>query len=300
MKILKHIIIAVSICVPIFYFCCYNQMRHAEKEKKYNDRLYSFFVAGHVYGNPSFRRKHKGANGIYPLFFERIKQDIKEYHIDFGVFTGDIVYRNTNEEWDAVEEDINELNRPIYMAPGNHDTARNNLFSIRYSVKGKTYQSFYYHNDIFIILDPNIDGWNISGEQLKFLKNILSSSQHHKNIFVFFHQILWWEKDNKYRRSYMNSKSGRAENINFWEKIYPLFTSIPNNVYMFAGDSGAARHSLPTYSQEKNIHLISSGMGGGVNDNYVLVTIPIDTAKSTEIEFIWLNSRNGLKNYSPY
>jgi hypothetical protein len=300
MKTSKHIIIALLIYAPIFYFCCYKQSRYTENESIPHDQLYSFFVAGHVYGNPSFRRAHKNANGIYPLFIERIKQDIIKKDIDFGVLTGDIVYRSLNEEWDAVEENIKELNIPIYMAPGNHDTGGKNLFSTRYSVKGKTYQSFFYHNDIFIILDPNIDNWNISGEQLKFLKDILLSSKEYENIFVFFHQILWWEKDNKYRRSYMNSKHGRAENINFWEEIYPLFTSLPNNVYMFAGDTGAVKHSLPTYSQEGNIHFTSSGMGGGVNDNYVLVTIPKDTAKAPEIKFIWLNSRNEMRNYSPY
>lgn len=280
--------------------CGDGELQTSEPEQRHTNERYVFFVAGHVFGNPTFRKKNvrnPETFGIYPPFLERIASDIDKYAIDFGVFTGDIVYRNREVEWEAVERDMDSLKLPIHMAPGNHDTARRNLFAARHSVEGKTYRHFSYNGDLFIILDPNIDGWNISGDQLVFLKDVLTTSKQHNNVFVFFHQILWSEKDNKYRKSYINSFEGKAEKINFWSEVHPLFAALDNNIYMFAGDTGARAHFLPTYFQEDNIHFIASGLGGGVNDNYVLVTVPANPAEAPDVQFVWLNFENGPENF---
>ena len=175
---------------------------------------------------------------------------------------------------------------------------------------GNTYNSFIRNSDLFIILDPNIDNWNISGDQLLFLKSTLEKN-HFKvdNIFVFFHQVLWWEPNNLYKNVKINCLDkflecgGRAPSINFWSEIIPLFTSIcfKNKIYMFAGDVGAFDNGSEfMYHSFSNFTFIASGMGGEVRDNIVFVDINDD--KTVGFRLIALNgdsinSLGSLKDY---
>ncbi len=228
---------------------------------------YSFFVAGHTYGKP--RVNNKGFHPPFKQKFDLIKSDTT---IQFGVLTGDIVHRSSNRDWNEIDTDILALGKKVYFAPGNHDLTKPELFTQRY---GETFKKFVYNSDLFIILDPNIDQWNISGEQLDFLKETLKRNRKKvNNIFVFFHQVLWWNENNIYKNLHLNSRSGRAKNINFWEEVEPLFNQVSNQVFMFAGDMGAfpKRESF-MYHKYDNITLIGSGMGGMKNDNFIIVNV---------------------------
>jgi hypothetical protein len=171
------------------------------------------------------------------------------------------------------------LGLPVYFAAGNHDVTDRILFESRY---GQTYYSFVHQSNLFIVLDPNIDGWNISGNQLDFLENVLNTeAQNVNNIFVFFHQLLWWEPDNIYQNVVLNSFSGRADTINFWNEIEPLFNELAKPVHMFAGDVGAYyTGSEFMYHQYENITLIASGMGGNVRDNFIIIDVHEDASVS--------------------
>ena len=228
---------------------------------------YSFFVAGHVYGTPG-----RLNSGIYPLFKDKFDMINNDTTIQFGIFTGDIVKDGSKEEWEAVKNDINGLSMNVYFAMGNHDIDIKNIFLDRY---GNTYYDFIYQDDIYFILDPNIDRWNISGEQLDFLKKELSEIDPAvKNVFVFFHQLLWWSSDNQYKNVKPNSFAGRADSINFWSTVEPLFRQLPCNVIMFAGDVGATNSSADyMYDSYDNITLIASGMGEGIGDNFLVVDV---------------------------
>ncbi|MEE3145126.1 MAG: metallophosphoesterase, partial [Bacteroidota bacterium] len=228
---------------------------------------YSFFIAGHTYGTPGVDNE-----GVHPPFrnkFDFIKDDES---LNFGVFTGDIVPVGTTQNWDEIDQDIQELALPVYFAAGNHDITDRALYESRY---GQSYYSFTNHSDLFIVLDPNIDAWNISGDQQVFLENVLNSeAQTANNIFVFFHQLLWWEPDNIYQNVVLNSLAGRADTINFWSEIEPLFTELSNPVHLFAGDVGAfSTGSEFMFHQYDNITLIASGMGGNVRDNFVIIDV---------------------------
>ena len=160
------------------------------------------------------------------------------------------------------------------------------LYESRY---GRTYFSFKHRSDLFIVLDPNLNAWNISDEQLNFLKRILienTSSVDH--VFVFFHQVLWWSPDNRYRKIVLNSTEGRAKSINFWSEVEPLFSGLEIPVTMFAGDVGAFNTgSEYTEHRDGNITYIASGMGSGVKDNFVIVNIHKDN--SVNVQRINLN-----------
>lgn len=228
---------------------------------------YSFFVAGHTYGTPG-----TDSLGLYYPFEQKFQYIQNRPEIELGILTGDIVVISDSEHWDAVDNDINDLGLPVYFAFGNHDVANRSLVEQRY---GETYYSFLNGNDLFIVLDPNIDNWNISNDQLLFLENTINENASvSNNIFVFFHQVLWWAEDNIFRDISLNSTQGRNDTINFWTNIEPLFNNLDNEVVMFAGDIGAGSWSSDImYYNYENITLIASGMGEGVGDNFVVVNV---------------------------
>lgn len=243
---------------------------------------YSFFIAGHTYGQP-------GVNniGLHPPFKQKFGYIQSRPEIKFGVLTGDIVPSNPDsEDWDEVDIDIDSLGLPVYFAVGNHDMENRPLFESRY---GDTYYYFIYKNDLFIVLDPNIDNWNISEAQLDFLEDVVESNyQSVDNIFVFFHQLLWWNNDNIYSNIYPNSFAGRADTINFWTEVEPVFHQLPNTVVLCSGDMGAGYWSDDfMYDAYDNIVFICSGMGEGVGDNFVV--IQVDSSKMISYDLICLN-----------
>jgi len=229
------------------------------------DSTYSFFVAGHTYGTPGVDN-----DGLHPPFVDKFEYIQSRSEIAFGVLLGDIVFHSTEEAWDDVDNDIDSLGLPVYFAVGNHDMYNRPLFEQRY---GDTYYSFLYSNDLFIVLDPNIDQWNISGDQKLFLTNVIDNNANNvERIFVFFHQTLWWQSDNKYSAITPNSTEGRADTINFWSEIEPIFNQLENEVVMFAGDIGATSYSeCVMYDNYDNITFIATGMGRGDGDNFVVI-----------------------------
>jgi hypothetical protein len=265
-----------QLIVSIFFLVC-----SFSSNAQNSDVLYSFFVAGHTYGQPGIK------NGLHPPFKEKFEYIRNRPEIKFGVFTGDIVAANpTANDWDKVDIDIKNLGLPVYFAVGNHDMEDRELFKSRY---GETYFSFAFQNDLFIILDPNIDGWNISGEQMEFLKETLyENKENTDNIFVYFHQLLWWKNNSIYTNYRPNSFEGKADTINFWSEVEPMFSKLSNEVFMFAGDVGAANWAADfMYDKYGNISLIASGMGEGKGDNFVVVNVHEN--KSVSYDLICLN-----------
>lgn len=247
-----------------------------------DDIVYSFFVAGHTYGSPG-----KNNYGLHPPFEKKISFIKNTTGMSFGVLTGDIVKESTAKDWDEVDRTLDRLDIPVYFAVGNHDIKDRDLYEKRY---GKTYFSFNYGNDLFIVLDPNLDYWNISGQQMEFLRNTLKGADIFNRVFVFFHQVLWWELDNEYKDIMINSTEGRANKINFFSNVEPLFRRLKNEIYMFAGDVAATDEQLPTHDINGNIHLITSGMGRGKCDNFIIVTI--DKNDQVKLNVIALNKLN--------
>jgi len=223
-------------------------------------KTYSFFVAGHVYGKPGETETNIG---VHPPFKQKLEMIKNNAEIKFGVFTGDIVFDALKEnEWDEVDQDIAFINKKVYFAPGNHDVGnakKKAIFTRRY---GPTYQRFMQGEDLIIILDPNLNGWSIKGDQLTWLKEQLDSNKDTaRNIFVFFHQLLWWTPENEFKSYKPNSTSGGKGDNNFFTEVYPLFSNLGKPIYMFAGDTGVYEKGV-MYHKDNNITFIASGMGG--------------------------------------
>jgi len=263
---------------------CVNKEDSNETED--SNVLYSFFAAGHTYGKP-----YVDNVGFHPPFKQKFDLIRKNKNIEFGVLTGDMVIEGTELNWEEVDSDIALLEVPIYKVVGNHDMSDRDLYESRY---GKTYYSFTNHQDLFIVLDPLIDGWSIKGDQLDFLKNTLHS---HKdsvdNVFVFFHQLIWRNSENIYKNIWLNSFYGKNVPINYWDEIEPMFRSLKNSVFMISGDVGAFYTGDEfVYHQYENITLIASGMGAGVRDNFIIINV--NKNKSVDFDLIALNHNEDI------
>ncbi len=264
-------------------------------KKKYiqvKNTPYSFFVAGHTYGTPGTTDL-----GLYKDFKDKFVYLQSYPNMQFGVLTGDIVKHPSEESWDAVDTDIKALGLNTFFAVGNHDMYDRQLFESRY---GATFFDTIINEDLFIILDPNIDQWNISGEQFTFLdQSLKTQSLDVNNIFVFFHQLIWIEHE-KYINVKPNSKEGKADTLNFWNEVEPLFNNLNNPVYMFAGDIGAASWSDDfMYDNYDNITFVASGMGEGTGDNFIIVNV--NEYKKTDIKLIALQGDiNSLGNIEDF
>jgi hypothetical protein len=261
-------------------------------------QAYHFFVAGHTYGTPV-----KKEIGLHPPFVEDFSTLRADSLLQFGVFTGDIVYHSRDSFWDAVDTQVATLLVPVYFAAGNHDEGNKPVYKNRY---GNTYYSFTQEKDLCIVLNPGLGGWNIWDEQLDFLKTELFKASKYRNIFVFFHQVLWWAPDNEYRDIYPNSLDGRAPTINFWDTVVPLLVATERPVYCFAGDIGANQEVAAIYaSQYQHIHFIASGMGSWYNDNYLVVKVSAE--KEVEVNVRWLRPKRmepletatGIRKWKP-
>ena len=274
----KYILrVGIIICSIIFLISC-------QKQSPEPNKSYSFFVAGHTYGMPGVDNV-----GLHPPFQEKFDL-INNRNIGLGFLTGDIVKNSTVKNWDEVDSVLTYLNAEVYYVVGNHDLTDRDLFESRY---GSTYFSFKKNEDLFIVLDPNIDQWNISGTQMDFLKETILNSADARNIFVFFHQLLWWDRNNKYQYVRMNSREGRADTINFWDEVIPVFTEILKPVTMFAGDMGAGYWSdnfMYNYNITLNMKFIGSGMGDEDGDNFIIVNV-FDNGE-LEFELIAINGED--------
>lgn len=243
------------------------------------DASYSFFAAGHSYGDPHTKVR----DGLYPPFRVGLSRLLAERSVDFGVLLGDVVFRPSQESWDLVDEQLNELPFPVHLVAGNHDLVppdwpeelpgylMRSDWEARY---GRTYRSFRRGSDHFVILDPNIDGWRILGDQLAFLDKELEEARGARNLFILMHQVLWFKMSVLPKRVSVNSGFGFQEGQDFEEEILPRLTALNTPVYVFSGDVGAAPKG-DTYRVEtvENVTFIATGMGAGVADNYTLVEV---------------------------
>lgn len=242
---------------------------YLNKKTDFNKK-YSFFIAGHTYGSPF------GENlGLYKNFYKEIIKEKNNY--DFGIFAGDFSRDGSLESWVTVDKQIKDINLFIYRAIGNHDFSYpNKLKKISYEERyGKSYYYKYFENNLFIFLDPYLDKWSILGDQLKFFKSTISKNSNNENIqniFIISNPMLYYDNNKTYlNNTYLKSKAGKGVKTNFWNTIFPILNKINKNIYIVSGDTGSTIDGKEFLCDNlNNISFLSTGMGGGYNDNYLI------------------------------
>ena len=245
---------------------------------------YAFFAAGHAYSLPWVEN-----DGFYVPFSENITYLNNYPNLNLGVFTGDVVFCDSEESWDEYLIAKESIDMDTYVVPGNHDYKNPELFE---SYFGNPNHFFNHGTDLFICLEVNTTGWNIRDHSLSILNEALESINHPtQNVFIFVHQLIWFEEDSKYSQCNPNSLEGREDISNFNSDILPILENIDNQVVIYAGDIGALRNDCSVmYDQFNNIQLVASGMGSGQNDNVVITKV--DSVGRITFDLIALNGED--------
>ena len=85
---------------------------------------------------------------------------------------------------------------------------------------------------------------------------------------------MWVTNKPEFLKISPNSYQGRSANLNFWDKVFPLLSNLVNDVYVFSGDVGAKENGSELfYTKFSNVTFVASGMGGGVRDNFLIVSV---------------------------
>lgn len=252
--------------LSLFVSGCYNCDSH--KDSKEAEPIYSFAVAGHIYGH-----SQRYTNSVYPPFKKIIAKDIGKEAIDFLVLTGDLVPFSVDSNWIKVNEELNDLGVPWYIARGNHD-----LGPVMTEITGKSdFTAFTKENDLFLILNTTNPGWTVDSVQNELIADQLKNTDSINKIFVFSHQ-LWWLRNSpvefKLDSITTNSNGFYEGESDFWKQTFPLFENIGKPVWFFAGDLGAHELFQSYYEDHyQNYHFYASGVGSGIRDNYLLVSV---------------------------
>ncbi|MBK9190743.1 MAG: metallophosphoesterase [Crocinitomicaceae bacterium] len=262
--------------LAFFESCCFcdNTDRGETLEQQ---PVYRFAVAGHVYGNP-----HSYQGTLYPSFLKKLKEQHTLNPYDKLFLTGDVVWGDSiDAKWKYCELQLDSLNIDWVVAPGNHDKeiSRFSLDEKISSIDTNNFKPIVYvvRKNAFVVLNTTNPGWTLSDKDRIILTEKTKGFDTLKNIFVFTHQ-LWWIRNapDKYCLDSLRSNSfvdfeGPGD---FWKDVFPVFEQTNVQTWFFAGDMGAWS-VLPAYYEDHygRFHFFGSGMGGGIMDNYLSVSV---------------------------
>ena len=289
MSLLKKI--SLVVCISLLAVLVYLSYRsNPIIFKKYD---YSFLVAGHAYGS------QKGTNiGIYPKFIHNVSY-YDNHDADFVVLTGDIVRTSSPEAWHKAKEQLQTLNIPFYYVLGNHDSPSPGPEQV-IELFGNRHYAFTHGQETFIVLDTQKVWGNIPKDQIQLIEKTLEQNSS-QTVFIFIHELLWTEGQEKYVhvKHNMGSYSHRFQS-NYWQALHPIFTKHSDKRFIvFAGDVAAKPAAISAfYEKLDNVELIASGMGGFRDENYLKVSVSKDHIRYDLIPLNFWNTLRSLKAYS--
>ena len=291
---MKSILYLLSIL--ILFGCSKREETSAAAPDPSEPTQYSFFVAGHAYGSPV---DNSYDPGMYPPFVRQLPWLCAQPNLAFGVLTGDVVRRPEPSAWDSIFHQLDALHIPIHIAPGNHDVGNRKLYTERV---GKGFYAFTHDRDRFVILDLNLDRWNISGAQRDFVEQELDNAHQYRYVFLFGHQYLWWKDEGYWSACQPNSFAHQADTLTFHHWLRPRLEALENErVVVFVGDAGAVQQSQALcYLRHSEVDYIASGMGVRQQDNFLLVEVHADSVHIRPIGLRCRDDRDCLGSLEDY
>ncbi len=220
--------------------------------------------------------------------YRKLISMIVERKPDFVINTGDMITTpGSKQDWAKFWEMSKPITVPYFLAVGNHDAhPKVPLSEKKYREEvdlpgNELYYSFVAGNSLFIILDSylNEQEKKITGEQLKWLEEILAASRQ-KHKFVFLHHPLYTDLGKGHHAH--DSLDKYPENR---DRLEALFAKSKVDA-VFAGHE----HYYERRTVDGIIHVITGGGGapmydkeeyGGFN-HFVQVTVDGDKV-STEV-----------------
>lgn len=153
------------------------------------DRMWKFAVLNDLQLVHSNSDSKEVSNSIAAM------QAVNETDVDFVILNGDIVDFDTTEQYEFAKKLIDEnLKRPYYVIPGNHEAyGSGNLDNFK-KYFGPDYQTFDHKGTRFILLNSTFAGFRVSNAaQWSMLRNGLKDAARNrrvKNVIVMAHHPL--------------------------------------------------------------------------------------------------------------
>jgi tetratricopeptide (TPR) repeat protein len=264
---------------------------------------FSFSVAGHL------RKTQNDKIQIQDSFRSALPRIDR---LDQALFlTGDVVWEGSEHTFNQLDFYIRRLlGIPVFVAVGNHDCHREGreVFTARY---GATWRVHEIGRCRMLVLDTEIDGGDISGEQLEFALEVIESARQDPNVdhlFVFMHRVLWFPAYAEFEplipranKSTRMLAEGTDPVPRFRDSLMPALADLAGvkSVWCFAGDIGT---KLPiAYGARDGVHLVASGNKGAGNNwwnHYLRVFVDGDKVEVAivALEDVGLGS---LQAYTP-
>lgn len=194
-----------------------------------------------------------------------------------GFFTGDFILKATEQQWDEIDAVVKNWTPEMHYIAGNHDVGDRTLFRQRHN---ETNRSFVKDNNLYVIWDLNSTGWHITKEQWQMITDALAVNGNIHNIFVFTHQLFFNYGSGPLKEVQPNSLDGKAPDLHFFEDYLASILALESDIYFFCGDVGAHKYnSDPGGFKYRNLHILYSGMGAGVNDNFICASVLGDSVQ---------------------
>lgn len=203
---------------------------------------FSFIISGHFHGS-SYNKSTFPASTILAGI-----DTLNSLKPIFLISLGDL-FLDVNDTYieHYQRSFFDKLNMPLYNAVGNHDLANGNRYDKIYS---PTYYKLSVNDNLFVILNTEINDGSIEGEQLVFLKNLLDETYKNnlqfKNIFLFSHRPVWSENNERYEKLFLdNTRTALGEN-NFETEVKSLLTKLSKtkNIFWISGSLGSGPASF--------------------------------------------------------
>jgi hypothetical protein len=246
---------------------------------------YRFAALGHVRG----RR-----NSVYPaasfvLHLDRITQGSA-----FLVLLGDI-YNEPNEELiERFDEAVlARVSVPVFNAVGNHDVKDRIVQAVVDDTTfaygqhyGPTWYRFTHGTEMFVVLDTELDGHGIEGDQLAMLAAALREARDSptiRNVFILSHKLIWSFTNPEYRfLAEMGHSAFDAADFYFARTVEPLLIDVARTrpVYWISGDTGAFPGSpniIYAKSREHDITYLAAGIGDLQQDAFLEISVDRDS-----------------------
>lgn len=179
--------------------------------------------------NLPFTLAFLGDNKNSPIFNTLVEKLNHDKKLDFAVIGGDLVLYPTRETYASFLTQLNTIQIPTLVLPGNHDVAFDDI-DFYYKIFGRFYYAFEVGDAKFILLDDSNET-GLGDQQTAWLEKQLKDGLNDKYRFVFMHVPLWDPRDNnstgvRYAHSLRNADTARQlEDLFVKYKVSVLFCS---------------------------------------------------------------------------
>ena len=209
----------------------------------------------------------------------RAVPELSRSDADLMVACGDTFRRATDNCYERTLAVLAPLPFPIYQAVGNHDVGDRDAFTARF---GRTWGAFVHGG-------CELDPWEISGEQLAFLRDALAiagARDDVRAVFCFAHKLVFAHRHRYFAvLAGSNALDGLRGPNRFVADVLPLLATTARSkpVVWFGGDIGAP-HTLSSFLDHDPVTGVTFAATGLGDRNDALLEVRVrGTGRSTDV-----------------